>query len=175
MRSLTKRENIILAICLLAGCAYLLKSFVFTLLAENAATFEDKAKVVEKRLRNNLKVLAREKAVNNEYNKYLPYFKQETSDEQEMAAILAQIESVSNSLNMRVADMKPNRVKHTDFYNNFTVTLTIEGELPSVLHFLYTLQNPPNLFTTSEIYFERSSVRTSSIKCRLIISKLLIP
>ena len=146
-----------------------------SLIENSAATFEDKAKVTEKRLRNNQRIVAREKAVNDEYDKYLPYFKQDSSDEQEMATILAQIEFVANSLSMRVADMKPNRVKRTDFYNNFSVTLTIEGELPAILHFLYTLQNPPNLFATNEIYFERSAIRTSSIKCRLIISKVLIP
>ncbi len=175
MRPLTKRENVILVICLLAGCAYLVKNFVFTFIDENNTTFEDKVKVGEKRLRNNLRILGKEKAVNAEYNKYLPYFAQKASEEQEMATILAQIESVANALSMRVADMKPNKVRRIDFYNNFSVTLTIEGELPAILHFLHTLQNLPNLFSVNEIYFERSSIRASSIKCRLIVSKALIP
>ena len=92
-----------------------------------------------------------------------------------MASILSEIESVANEINMGVADMKPKKVKRIDFYNNFSATLTVEGELASIIRFLYVLQNTPHFFTADEVYFERSIMRTTQIKCRLVLSKALIP
>ena len=129
---LSPRENRILILCLFLIFIYISYNFIFQPLRKTIADFETRIKVSEKRLRNNLKMMRMERVVDEEYDKYSSYFKQKVSDEQAMAAILSEIESVANEINMRVADMKPKKAKRTDFYNYFSATLTIEGELATV-------------------------------------------
>ena len=173
-RRLSRKEKGIFIACLLLIFIYAGYHFIFKPLQENTATVENQIELKEKRLRNNLRIVRKERIVDEEYDQYSSYLKQKASEEQEMAAILSQIESVANEVNIRIADMKPKKVKRVDFYNNFSVTLTIEGELKTIIRFLYTLQNIPHLFKIDEIYLERSSIRTTEIRCRLILSKPLI-
>lgn len=174
-RQLSTREKIIFSICVLLAITYMGYHFIFIPLQGSQVTLEDKIRVAQKRLRNNERIMAQEKVVDEEYEKYAAYFQQKSSDEQEIASILSQIEALANDMQLRVADMKPKKVKRMDFYNNFSATLTIEGELAAIIRFLYTLQNMPHLFKADEVYFERSSIRTTQMRCRLILSKALIP
>ena len=174
-KHLSKREKFIFVICFLLAAAYAGYNFVFQPLQGSQLTLEDKIRVAQKRLHNNEKLMAQEKTVSGEYEKYAANFLQKSSDEQEMASILSQVESLANEIPLRVADMKPKKVKRTDFYNVFSASLTIEGDLAAIIRFLYTLQNTPYLFRADEAYFERSSVRTTQMRCRLVLSKILIP
>ena len=92
-----------------------------------------------------------------------------------MAAILSEIESVANQIKLRIDDMKPQKIKKVGFQNNFPVSLAVDGTLSSIIQFLYTLQNSPHYFDIDELYFEKGAMRTSQVKCRLILSKTLIP
>lgn len=174
IRRLSNRENIILAVCLLLGFAYTGHHFVFKSLKGSLTSVEDKVKSGEKRLKSYLKILKKEKAVDEEYNIYSALFRQSAPDDQQMTSVLSEIEAVANEVNMRLADIKPRRVKRAEFYNNFSVSLTIEGEPADIIRFLYALQNNPHFFKADEVYFERSSVRTTQLRCRLILSKALI-
>ena len=174
-RGLSKREGGILAVCLTLIVIYGGYNLFYKPLIENFSDSDDKIKVAEKRLHNNLKIIRKEKSVNEEYEKYALNFKQKASDEQAMTSILSEIESMANQVSLRISDMQPKRVRKIDFYNNFSVTLTVEGEMPVIIKFLYTLQNPPHLFKVDEIYLEKSAVKSGEVKCRLILSKVLIP
>jgi len=173
---LSKREGFVFALCLLVIIVYAGLNFVFKPLRARDTQLQGKIAVSEKRLKNHLVLLRAEKTVDEEYEKYAPYFQQKLSDEQEMAAILSEIENVANQTGLRIADMKPQRVKKVDFYNSFSAALTVEGGLGVILQFLYASQNIPHLFRVDEIYFEPYSKRDSQlIKCRLILDKALFP
>ncbi len=174
-KQFSKREKIIFVICVVMAVIYAGYHFIFQPLQGSQVTLEDKIRVAQKQLRNNEKMMAQEKAVDEQYDQYAANFQQKSSDEQEMASILSQVESLANDIPLRVADMKPKKVKRTDFYNLFSASLTIEGDLAAIVRFLYTLQNTPYLFRADEVYFERSSVRTTQMRCRLVLSKVLIP
>ena len=113
-------------------------------------------------------------AIEEEYQKYAQLLKQKRSNEQERASILSEIESVAARIDLRIADRKPKKVREIDFYNNFSVSLTIEGELGNIIHFLYLLQSDPHQFNVDEVRFEKKSRRRSDIKCYLVLSRNLI-
>ena len=174
-RRLSSRENIIFMVCLLMVMIYVGYHFFYRFLKNQNALLADKMMVSEKRLKNHLKMLQKEPAISKEFDRYIPFFKQTMSDDQQMTSVISEIEASANDLEMRVTDMKPKKVKRIDFYNNFSVSLTVEGDLTPVIHFLYGLQNTPHFFNVDEAYFARSAVRTTLIRCRLVLSKALIP
>jgi len=115
-------------------------------------------------------------ALGNEYEDYLARFQQSGSNEQVMSSILSEIEGVAGELNLLISDLKPNRVRASDYYNQFSVSLTIDSDFNDIMHFLYNLQNQPHSFDVEEVRFDKGPRRqSSSIKTRLILGKTLIP
>ncbi|HOW35219.1 MAG TPA: type 4a pilus biogenesis protein PilO [Candidatus Omnitrophota bacterium] len=174
-RRLSKRETRIFIVCLFVIFVFVSYRFIFKPLKEDLAALEEKIEAKETQLKKILKINKRKDSVSKAYEQQIFSLRQKLSDEQEMASILSEIQSVANEIKLGVADMKPKKVKRVDFYNNFSVSLTMDGELVSIVHFLYILQNSPHFFSIDEVYFEKSSIRTAQIKCRLTLSKILIP
>ncbi len=175
MRSLTKRESLIFTLCLILTGSYGGYFLVYKPLLENLSGMDTRIAISEKKLINNLKIVNKGKSIEGVYEKLVTPFRQKTSDEQAMTSILSEIESVANQTSLRISDMQPKKVKRIDFYNHFSVTLTVEGDMQPVIKFLYTLQNSPHLFKVDEIYLEKSSIKAREVRCRLIVSKPLIP
>ncbi|GEM_PF-1075173 len=175
VRPLSSREGVILAVCLVMGFTYFSYRFVFQAMRDRLEEAQNKITVSQKRLNNDLKILRQEAAVEKEYEKYLEDVRQDATEEQEMASMLSEIESVANTIGLHVSDMKPKRVRRVDFYNQFSAALTIEGELSSILEFLYVLQGAPHSFKVDELYLERGIARSAQIKSRISLSKILIP
>ena len=176
MRFLSKREMLILAVCLLVVLIGGGLKFAYQPLSAYNEKLQGKVLVSEKRLKNYSRLLHMEPAVNKEYEMYASYFEQKLSDAQEMAGILSEIESAANQAGLRIEDIKPERVKKVDFYNNFSATLTLEGNLETILRFLYTLQNIPHLFRIAEIRLEPYSIREAQLlRCYVLLNKTLFP
>ena len=174
-RRLSFREKIILVFCICLLLLYVSTVFIFKPLHEKLLSLRKKISNAERKLENNLAIIPQGKIIDKQYDKYAALLKQQASDEQEMASILSEIESVASQVEMRVSDVKPKRVKNVDFFNHFSVSLSIEGELNSIIRFIYILQNEPYLFRVDEVRFEKRSLRTSKIKCQFVLSRALIP
>lgn len=175
LRRLSSREKTMALVCLTAVAVYAVYYFVIKPMKEEIDKSEKQIAIAEKRLTKNLSVTRQMKTVDEEYEKYKAPLKQKASDEQEMASILSEIESAAGQLDIRVADMKPKKVKRISFYNQFSVSLTIDGQLETITHFLYILQNSPHFLGVDEIRFEKTTIRSSQVKCSIVLSKSLIP
>ncbi len=174
-KRLSPREIKIFILTLIVLAVYLGFRFLVEPMKENTASLQSQITLNEKRLQKNLNIIRQKEQVGKEYEKYSSLLKQKSSDEQEMTSILSEIESAANILGLRLADMKPKKTKRVDFYNYFSVSLAVDGNLETITHFLYILQNAPYFLNADEVYFEKSSARTSDIRCRLSLSRVLIP
>jgi Tfp pilus assembly protein PilO len=122
-----------------------------------------------------LRIIGQESRVSNQYQKYADLVKLKASEEQEMAKMLAEIEGAAKEIQIRILDMKPQKIKTIDFYRNFGVDLIIEGPLKDITHFLYDLQNLPHLIKVDRLHLEKESVVQPVLKASLTVSKSLIP
>ena len=92
-----------------------------------------------------------------------------------MSAILAEIESVAREIDLHITDLKPQKVRKGEFLNNFSVSLSANGRLEEITHFLYILQSSPHLFNIEELAIEKSSAQTQILQTRISLSRILIP
>ncbi len=175
IRSLSAREMRIFVFCLTLIVGSAGYHFILRPLKENIVDLENKIIVHEKRLRKNLGLVKQKASIDTNYSQYAALLKQNASQEQQMALIIDEIGAVANQVQLRVSDIKPKKVRPVDFYNNFTVSLSVEGELKTILHFLYILQSSPHLFAIDELYIEKGTMRSVQVRCRLSLSKALVP
>ena len=174
-RPLSVRGIRIFVFCLILLMGYLGYYFVLQPTREKIIDLENKIIVSEKRLRKNLGLSKQKAQIDANYGQYASLLKQNVSDDQQEALINAEIAAVANQVQLRISDIKPKKVRPVDFYNNFSVSLSLDGELKTILHFLYLLQNAPHLFAIDEVYIEKGTLRSAQVKCRLSLSKALIP
>ncbi len=173
--NLSKRERNILIVIAALLSSYAAYAFFFEPLTDRLSVLNKEIGAKQLKLKKNKKILSREKSVTSDYQKYEKYLKQGSSDEQEMASVLSEIEAVAHSVNIRINDMKPHKVKRIDFYNNFAVEIESEGKLLEIVKFIYQLQSPPHLLKAEKVRLERQATVNASLKGYLLVTKILIP
>ncbi len=176
IKRLTKREQIISVILVFVVLFYGGWQGLVKPLEEKIKSIDDKIEKRKKFLNENMKVVKKGKKREEQYNYYVSKFKQTQSKEQVMSSILSEIEGVARSLNLRISDLKPQKVQENVYYNRFSVSLTIDSELSEIVHFIYELQNQTHLFNVDEVRIDKGARRnTSTIKTNLVLSKIFIP
>lgn len=176
MRALTKRERSISVICILLVVSYIGFNGIYKPLSERLEFLDQKAVVLQEQLKKNEGIIQSAKAVEKDYTETIGRFKQTKSNEQEMSAILSEIEQVARQLGLQIADLKPQRVKTDANFNRFSVSLTISSELDNIIQFLYELQREPHFFNVEEVRFDKGAQRgVEALKTSLILSRFLIP
>ena len=174
-RKLSTRESMILMVCLLLAAGYIGYNFVFQPMEEELTILDSKIRIAEKRLRDSRRTILKAPGITAEYENFENAFKQKESDSQVMAGILSEIESAASDMDLRLTDMKPQKVKELEFFNRFSVGLAVEGEFETIMRFLYSLQRDTLRFSIDELRLEKRSLRSSLIRCQLTLSRYLIP
>ena len=174
MRRLSPREK---AIAIFCGSVVVLYAGFLLLrpLSEHEQAINSDILRDLKSLKNNFEVIQKGRTIEGEYKRYIERLMQNDSDAQEMSAIISEIELSANDISMHVSEIKPGKVRRTDFFNNFSVSLSINGELSEITHFLYLLQSDPYYFKIDEIVFEKKTPQDSIINCSLVLRRVLIP
>jgi len=176
IKRLTKREQKIFIVTLVLILGYIGNNLLVKPLKEKILSLDQAIVAEEIRLKKNQRIIGQAKALSEDYNAYLNNFKQSKTNEQVMSSILSEIEEVAGELELRISDLKPKRVKRGEYYNRFSVSLTIDSDFVDIIHFLYILQKQPHLFDVEEVRFDKGSRRRSStMKTQLVLGKMLIP
>lgn len=175
MRALSSREKAIFVICVSTIFIFIGYNGIVKPLRAKAEQVADRIKVNEQKLKKQLKTISQQAIVDREYDQYTSHFQQMGSEQQVMSSILVEIDTAARENQLRIADIKPKRVKKVDFFNNFSVSLSMEGQLTDIVKFLYLLQNSPHLYNVDELMIEKNSPRSTVLNCRLVLSRVLIP
>ena len=92
-----------------------------------------------------------------------------------MATMLSEIESNAAVLGLRLNEMKPNKERQEDFFNHFSASFVVEGEMAPVMNLMHTLQSPPYNLFVDEFSLDKISEKSSLLRCNLKVSRYLIP
>ncbi|MBM3251572.1 MAG: hypothetical protein FJZ11_02155 [Candidatus Omnitrophica bacterium] len=175
LKNISPREKNILLICILLIASYLVFNFIIGPISEKNNSLNNEIASQELKLKKSYNKVNLKDSQELEYQNYADFIKQKDSDEQEMSALLSQIESVSAKIQIHVSDMKPLRVRAVDFYKKFSVELEAEGLLDEIARFIHTAQNQPYLLDVERLRIERRSMRTNKLKAFMLISRIRIP
>lgn len=170
----SRREITILILCVTVVGFYVGYNFIFKPLKDKGITLSNDIDANQRRLEKNLRMIEQSGSVGKQHAQYAEQLKQKLTEEAQMAAVLSEIEFVAKQIELSIDNMKPNRVRKVDFYNEFSVSLILNGPLESVIHFLYMIENVPHLFSVESMRLEKRSPRQSDIRCQLILSRMFI-
>jgi len=175
MVQLSNREKNIFIVCALLIATYSGYIFVYQPLKEAGVTFEDQLEAAQRQLEKSSRIVNKGKMYQSRYNSYMAKFKQTASNDEVMSATLSKIEQEAGKFDIRISELKPQKVKKESFYNNFSVSVTLEGTMTEIVKLLYALQNEPYSFKVDEARFDQHYQKVDSVQCQFILSKIYFP
>ena len=109
-----------------------------------------------------------------QYQKYLEYIQRSGSDEEEVAKILGEIESLARQSTVYLEDMKPLKPKEIDFYKEYAVEIEAEARMQSLVSFLYQLNMSSQLLRVEKLRLNLSKSGSDILKVSMLITKVLV-
>jgi hypothetical protein len=120
-------------------------------------------------------ILADQKALTSEYTKLSKYAATPKSEEEAVGDTLTYIENVSRTDSCFIANIKPVGVTKEGAYKKILIDVAVEASMDKLSKFLYDIENPRDTLMNIERFtISSKSGQVSTLKCTLIISKILL-
>ena len=167
---MTSREKTILNLALLILGVYIFYQFIFVPTKRRSLVLEKRMEAEWTRLQAD-RAIIRQGHMTEDTELVLQDFTQQGTDEQVMSRMLSDIDKAAETLPVRITERKPRQTREEEFYNEFAVDLSLEGELEHIVRFINQLQSPPYLFDVKEVSLKRRSPRTEDIQCKVVLKR----
>lgn len=172
---LNNREKKIFGICLAVVFLAVFYNGLIVPLQGEVNSLHQEIALQKKQLDKSFRVIQKAAKLNTQYDRYWERFGKAGSGEEVVSSILSEIEKVARTHELHIAELKPQKIKHNELDDQFSVHLTMNSELIDVIRFLYTLQQAPYLFDVEEVEFKKSARRKQGkITTRLVLGKTFI-
>lgn len=171
--SLSKREKAIFIIACFLICISLFYHIILEPVVKKWSTLNSQIAAKEVRLKKAIRLLREYESIKREYQKYASLVKGNQSDEQQMAAVLLEVENLARKSNVYINALKPRTIKDADFYQKFVVELELDTTVRDLMGFFYQLQGSPQILKVESMEMNAKSSQKDSIKAYLLISKIL--
>jgi len=172
---LNSREQKIFMICLAAVFMAVFYNSLIVPLQRKANSLQEEIVIEKKQLDGNFKVIQRAEKFDAQYDSYLKRFGKSGTEEEIASSILSEIETIARAHELHIAELKPQKIKHNELDDRFSVHLTMNSEFVDIVRFLYTLQQVPYFFDVEEVEFKKSARRKQGkITTRLVLGKTFI-
>ncbi len=172
MKKLSKRETIILIICLALAAVFAVWQLVIKPMQEGGANIDDRLRLNKARLVKAQKMAAMQSQVERRYWHLVELIGLAGSEGVEMSAIVAKIESAAREANIHIANMQPQRAVSQKGRVFFPVELQVDGQWANIVQFLYSLQQQPNFYFINECNLEKYSETANSLRGRMVLSRM---
>ena len=130
--------------------------------------------ISEKQLAHDLRNVRQKDQIEKQFEKFVGFVERSGSDEEEVAKILGEIESLSRQAGIYLVDMKPQSPKDIDFYREYTIEIEVEGEILPLTQFLYQLNISPQLLRIKKLRLTSKEEGGTALKSSMVITKVLV-
>jgi Tfp pilus assembly protein PilO len=129
----------------------------------------------ELEIKKTRRVLAQKERIISERSRYVNYLSKPKSEDEEVTAILKEIEKIAADTSVYLVDMKPAGVKASGETVRYNVNVNFEGQMQHVVDFMYDIENSTKMLKIERFEITPKSRESSVAKCNLAIAKMIIP
>lgn len=169
-----KEKNLFLIAVICVGVA-LLYRVVFLPAIGKSRTLNRRIRLKKEMVGNALNLLNQTEEIEKKSQKYADYAKESSSEEEEPAAFLKEIENIARNSQVQLTDLKPYSAERKDFYSEYRIEIEAESEMNQLITFIYNLQNSESLLRVVKFRISPKADKADILKAHLAITKALIP
>jgi len=140
-------------------------------IASLESNITDKKAVIQK----DLHFIYLKKGIEKEASSYAGYFKKEASYDEGMNAFLKLIEDFARRSSVNLLNIRPAGIKAEKGIVRYYVDLNCRGKMERVVDFFYRIESANKILTIDKVTISAQEEGSSVAKCRLTVSKLVIP
>ena len=129
----------------------------------------------ETAIKNKLRIVSQKDKIMKEIQKYETYSMEGKSQEEEVTALLKEIEIFASKSSVYLIDVKPRGVKDGEYYKEYMIDLNCEAQMEQIIAFMYLIESSPKIFNINDYVITPKSKESSILSCRMIISKIVVP
>ncbi|MCP4650248.1 MAG: hypothetical protein GY853_09255 [PVC group bacterium] len=172
---LSKREKTVLYLSVLFVLFAVMDRAVIGPIFHKMQSLEIDIKNTQEEIKKNTRIIAQKKRIKAEEKEYASFSVEAGSEEEETAALLKELETMSSEFNVYLADMKPLSVEAEGGVKKFLVSINCTADMEALVSFLYAIESADKLFQLSAFSITPKSRQSSTAQCELLISKIVIP
>lgn len=173
---MSNRERTWLAVAAVAVVALIVKTAVVQPVYRKFQEADRAIRYEMKRVEANQRALSplRKQAIEREFQKYGKYLQQRSSPDEENAEMLRSVESFAQKNGISLVGTKAREIKNTDFSEEYSVEVEVEGALPGLVAFLYDLQASPELLRVERLTLTpKSKEAAATVRGVLLLNKVV--
>jgi Tfp pilus assembly protein PilO len=134
-----------------------------------------KTEAAKTKLQKSIALMQEKRNIDNEYGMYEKNLKLRGSNEQEMAHILNELESIARQANVKITSIRPMAMEEKEYYRQFEVELEIESQIGALMSFIYYLKNSPQFIRVEKLNLSAGGAQAvPAISTTIIISKIAL-
>ena len=171
---LSAKEKIGLSIAFVFLAAAFLDRMLISPIKVRFNALNQQIRIGEKQLGSDIRNLNQKESISEEYGKYFPYIQRSGSDEEEVAKILGEIESLARKSSVYLVDMKPRKPREVDFYKEYTVEIEAQGYMESLMNFIYQLNTSSLLLRVETLRITQTKSGSKTLTASMLITKALV-
>ncbi len=171
----TGREQKIAYVLVVVALAALFLQFGLPWLSGDVESVKDQIEIAQEKMERHRRFVQDAREARREYQPLWAQYKQKDSPEEIMSKMLSDIQAVSARISVPITDMKPDRLRTVDSFNHFSVSMSLEGRLTDILHFIHIMQGPPYQYFLDELTLRREYFKAEKLRCQLVFKQILIP
>ena len=174
MKKLSRREILILIITLVLAVFFIAYQFVIKPMHEGAVDINERLRAQKELLMKARQMAAQKPLIEARYQNLVNMIGGADSDEAQMPTIISKIEAAARESNVHIANIQPQRSVVQKQARFLAVELEIDGQWLDIVQFLFLLQQQPNFYFINELNLEKYSDMTSSLRGRIVISRMCL-
>lgn len=152
LAKLSKKEKIGLVAAGIIMVAVLIDKLIINPVGIKFKRLGQQIALNEKKLSLDLHNILNKDLIEDKYKKYKDFVKKNSvSDEESISNMLAEIESLARTAGVTLVDIKPQAAKQVDFYKEYAVEVTIDGQMEQIVAFLHKLNSSVQLFRAAKL------------------------
>ena len=171
---LSNKEKIGLSLAFAVMAIALLDRLIISPVRERFRRINQEIRISEKQLAHDLRNVHQKDQIAKLFDKYVEYVQRSGSDEEEVAKILGEIESLARGSKIYLANMKPQTPKEIDFYKEYAVEIDAEGEIASLITFLHQLNTSTQLLRVEKLRLSSNKKGDKTLKASMLIIRVLV-
>lgn len=172
---LSKKEKIGLVAAIVVMMLVAIDRLVISPIGGRIQRVNQEIQFSEKKLSRDLRNMNNKDLVESEYKKYKNYVKKTAaSDEEDVANILGEIESLARLSGVSLVDIKPQTPKQTGFYKEYAIGVEVEGSMEQVITFLHNLNSSTQLLRALKLRIGLKDKESFAVKASFLVTKISI-
>jgi len=131
----------------------------------------------ETTIRKNLRIIQQKERIKEEENKYTSFYpsRQRQSEEEEISALLKEIENMAKVYSLRIIGLKPVNTDAASSSGEYLINLNCEAKITDFINFMYNIEYSKDILSIKKFNIAPQSPESEIAKYNITISKIIIP